>query len=81
MVLGESSVKSDWVKKELDEAIEIVGLKDAFILPVLLEVCEIPPLLTDRRYANFSEDLESVYKELVEAINYHWGRQKGIRVG
>jgi hypothetical protein len=62
------------VKKELDEAVEIVDSKEAFILPVLLEECEIPLLLKDKRYANFSEDPESAYQELVEAINYHWKR-------
>jgi hypothetical protein len=45
--------------------------KGVFILPVLLEECEIPLLLTNIKYADFSRDPGSAYRELVEDVNYH----------
>lgn len=72
VVLSRNSVNSKWVQEELNAAtIKNMNSKGAFILPVLLEGCRIPPLLADRRYANFSKNPKSAYQELVEAINYH----------
>lgn len=68
-VLSEHSVKSPWVRKELDAAIaEEIGRKGAYILPVLAEDCEIPPLLAGKRYANFATSPDQAFEELVEAI-------------
>ena len=72
IVLSKNSVNSKWVREELNAATtKNISSKGAFILPVLLEECEIPPLLSGKRYANFSEDPESAYQKLVESINYH----------
>ena len=72
VVLSKNSVKSRWVREELSVAtLKNIDSKVAFILPILLEQCEIPPLLSDKKYANFSEDPNAAYKELVKAINYH----------
>lgn len=72
VVLSNNSVNSKWVKEELNAAtIKNINKKGAVILPVLLEECEIPPLLSDKKYANFSTDSEFAYQELVEAINFH----------
>ena len=72
VVLSRNSVNSKWVQEELNAAtIKNMNSKGAFVLPVLLEECEIPPLLTDKKYANFSADPEFAYRELVEAIDFH----------
>lgn len=76
IALSKNSIKSKWVREELNAAtIKNVDSKGAFILPILLEQCEIPSLLSDKRYANFSKDPESAYRELVAAIEYYSKRK------
>jgi len=74
VVLTQSSVKSRWVREELNSAssLEKLANKGVFILPILLERCDVPPLLLDRRYANFLEDEGSAYQELLDAISHHF---------
>jgi hypothetical protein len=38
------------------------------VIPVLLDNCEIPPLLADVRYADFRVSFESGYADLLAAI-------------
>jgi formylglycine-generating enzyme required for sulfatase activity len=70
VVLSCASVSSRWVKEELNAATvkNIEEDKHAFILPVLIEKCEIPSLLRHRKYANFKDDPEYAFQELLEAI-------------
>jgi hypothetical protein len=70
IVLSCASVKSKWVREELNAALirNIEAEKHAFILPILLEDCEIPELLRHRRYANFKDDPELAFQELLEVI-------------
>ncbi len=74
IVLSKASMKSKWVQEELSSAstMEKYLMKGIFVLPLLLEECEVPPLLLGRRYANFKEDSESAYRELVDAIYHHF---------
>jgi sulfatase modifying factor 1 len=73
IILSQSSVKSKWVREELNTALvkNVEVEKGAFILPVLKEDCEIPSLLKHRRYANFKEDPEWGFQELIEVISPH----------
>jgi hypothetical protein len=70
IVLSRSSVKSKWVREELNTALvqNVEVEKGAFILPVLKEDCGIPSLLKHRKYANFKDDPKKGFKELVEVI-------------
>lgn len=68
VVLSKNSIKSKWVKEELASASIITISKGAFILPILLEKCDLPPLLTHRRYANFADDPVQAFNDLVSAI-------------
>jgi len=70
VVLSRSSVNSRWVKEELNAATvkKIEEEKHAFILPVLLEDCEIPALLRDKKYANFADDPQQAFRELLDVI-------------
>jgi hypothetical protein len=74
IILSKSSVKSRWVQEEVSSAssMEKLSASGTFVLPILLETCEVPPLLLDRRYANFRDDPESAYSELVDAIYHHF---------
>lgn len=74
IVLSQASVKSKWVQDELSGAssIEKYQKEGVFILPILIEECDVPPLLLDRRYANFKDDPDSAYHELVDSIYHHF---------
>ncbi len=75
IVLSQASVKSKWVQEELSSAssMEKYQKKGIFILPILIESCDVPPLLLDRRYANFVEDEDAAYAELLDSIFHHFG--------
>jgi hypothetical protein len=68
-ILSKNSVTSKWVKEELAVASMLTLSKGAFVLPVLLEKCDIPPFLAHRRYANFADDPQQALQELLRAIN------------
>src|SRR5262245_46945145 len=70
VVLSKASVSSKWVKEELNAATirNIEEDKHAFILPVLIEATEIPPFLRHRKYANFKDDPDQAFQELIEVI-------------
>jgi formylglycine-generating enzyme required for sulfatase activity len=68
-VLSRASVKSKWVKEELNTAlIRNIEGKNAFILPVLIEECKIPEMLRHRRYANFAADPEQAFRHLLGVL-------------
>ena len=70
VVLSPSSTNSYWVKRELNYALVAkVETQQGKVIPVLLETCEIPPLLGDRHYIDFREDFRSGLRELLRAID------------
>jgi hypothetical protein len=73
IVLSKSSVASRWVKEELNAALmQQVARGGTFVLPALLEDCEVPPLLRHRRYADFRYDYERGLADLLDV----WGRDR-----
>lgn len=68
VVLSKASVKSTWVREELSAAIALLESKGSFILPVLLEDCDIPPLLVHRCYVNYRNDPEGAIDEIIQVI-------------
>jgi hypothetical protein len=68
IVLSGNAVRSRWVREELNAMMSGVIEKKASVMPVLLEGCEIPPLLAHRRYANFADDPTSAYDELLSSL-------------
>jgi TIR domain/Restriction endonuclease len=74
IVLSTASSNSGWVRDELASAISIANSRNlkVFILPLLLTDCEVPALLRDRRVANFKEDSQSAYQELLDSIRHHY---------
>lgn len=83
VVLSKSSIQSKWVQEELSSAssMEKYNSSGIYVLPIQIEECDIPPLLLDRRYANFKDDPDSAYQELVDAIYHHFkNRHPGIDI-
>ena len=55
VLLSTSSTQSEWVKREWTAAhMTEIESKDVVILPVLLEPCEIPPVLLSKKYADLT---------------------------
>ncbi len=70
IVLSKASVgATGWVRRELETGFAMeLEKRRVFLLPILLEQCEVPPLLKGKKYANFASDYETGLQELVEAI-------------
>ena len=69
VALSDNSVQSEWVKKELNHAlISEIEEKEVKVLPLLLSNCEIPPLIKEKKYADFSQSYKSGLKQLLEVL-------------
>lgn len=77
-VISSNSINSSWVQKELTLAMskEIKG-RQVTVLPLLIENCTLPPFLTDKLYADFTnpDNFEQEYSKLLRAIGVHVARQ------
>lgn len=70
LVLSKKSVESIWVKREWESIfLREINQKKIILVPVLLEVCEIPSLLTNKKYANFSIDYNKGLTELLKGLS------------
>ena len=73
IVLSKSSVASRWVTEELNAALmEQVARGGTFLLPALLEDCDVPPLLRHRRHADFRSDYARGLADLLGV----WGKDR-----
>jgi 5'-deoxynucleotidase YfbR-like HD superfamily hydrolase len=55
--LSKSSVQSNWVHQEWELSFfEQVNRGKVYVLPLLIEECTIPPLLRDKKYADFTNN-------------------------
>ena len=63
--VSEQSTKSEWVKKELNNAlVSEVQRRKVHILPLKLDGAPMPQIISDKKYADFSKS----YKELQELL-------------
>ena len=70
IVLSPSSVKSTWIQKELSVGlIREIENQYVYVLPILYKSCKIPQLLTDKKYADFSEDYHTGLSELLHVFD------------
>jgi len=70
VVLSPNSVASEWVKKELAEAMQReISEKRVVVLSVLYRQCQLPPFLKDKRYADFATSYESGFNELLRRFD------------
>jgi TIR domain len=71
VILSPDSVKSPWVQKEVDVAMnqEISG-RLVKVLPLMYRKCELPGFLLGKRYADFTEETnyQEALKDLVKSV-------------
>jgi hypothetical protein len=71
VVLSPSSVRSEWVRLELKEALtREISERRVVVLPVIARTCEIPPFLKDKKYADFTRNSDVALDALVRAIQH-----------
>lgn len=69
LLLSPASVESHWVRVELDVALfRQLERRRIAVIPVLIEACEVPPLLSDRKYVDFRGNYEQGLCELLWAL-------------
>jgi len=70
LILSKKSVQSQWVQNEWQAKYwDEITKKKVYVLPVLLEPCEIPALLKQKKYADFTKDYNEGLESLIFAIN------------
>ncbi|MGD0339521.1 MAG: toll/interleukin-1 receptor domain-containing protein [Bacteroidota bacterium] len=69
VILSKNSVESAWVKKELNAALETeLEKKQVFVLPIVIENCEIPVFLRDKMFADFRRSYEYGLSALLKRL-------------
>ena len=69
VVLSEHSVSSEWVKRELNSAlVSEISKRKVKIMPLKLSDCEIPAVIHDKKFADFSGSYKTGLDELLAAI-------------
>ena len=69
IVLSKNSVQSDWVRLELNAGLmKELENKEVFVLPILLENCEVPIFLKEKRRADFIKSYDAGFEELLFKI-------------
>jgi len=70
-VISKSSIQSEWVKRELDVAMNIeIEQKEVFVLPILIDDVDLPGFLKGKLFADFrnnefyDKELEKVLQKL-----------------
>jgi len=70
IVLSKASVASEWCKKELNAGLmRELDEKRVVILPLLLEGCDIPVFLKEKKYADFRNDFDVGLRETLVGIS------------
>jgi TIR domain len=69
VVLSDASVKSDWVQVELNAALDReLKERKVIVLPLLIQDCDIPAFLRDKKYADFRTDYPHGLGQLLEVL-------------
>lgn len=69
IVLSKASVASEWCKKELNAGlIRELEERRVVVLPLLLEDCEVPLFLRDKKYADFRNDFDAGLKDILGSV-------------
>lgn len=69
IVLSNHSIRSNWVRKELNTAlVNRLSGKNILILPILLSNCKIPTLLSEYKYADFRISFNEGISQLLFAL-------------
>lgn len=69
IVVSENSVKSEWVKRELNNAIvHEIERRKVKVLPIKLDGAPMPDTIKDKVYADFSHSYEDGLEKLIRSI-------------
>lgn len=69
VILSKCSASKSWVKRELSSSLmRQLGSNSIKIIPVLIQDCAIPLLLSDIKYADFRRDFERGLNELLDGV-------------
>lgn len=81
IVLSKNSLKSKWVKEEINEAlIRESKERGIVILPILIDDCEVPPLLSDRIFVDFRKDFASGLKQILTVVGNKYNIGDSARI-
>jgi hypothetical protein len=70
IVLSPNSIKSNWVKKELNAGLmKEIKKNKVVVLPIRYKQCILPPLLSDKKYADFTSSYNDGLEDLLEVFN------------
>jgi len=77
VVLSSSYVESKWTRTELNSFLSDKGFRlERRIIPILIEQCEIPILLSDIMYYDFTKDRD--YTRLIKELQRVFGQDKKV---
>ena len=69
VVLTKASVSSEWCRKELNAGLlRELEEKRVIVLPLLVEDCEIPLFLREKKYADFRSSFDEGLRDVLKAI-------------
>src|SRR5712671_4929946 len=69
IALSKNSVTSPWVERELTSGmVRELEERRVFVLPLLVEDCEVPLFLRDKIYADFRHSYEQGFAELADRV-------------
>ncbi len=82
LILSKSSVSSEWCKNEINAGLlRELEEKRVFVMPVMLEDCEVPVFVRGKLYADFRTSFDDGLRTILEGIakvtNENLGRHKG----
>jgi formylglycine-generating enzyme required for sulfatase activity len=79
--LTREAVQSGWVEREWQSKFSAeIHSGQKVILPLLVEDCEMPPLLVDRKYADFRTDYGEGLSELLQVVGKQdWENSFGMK--
>jgi hypothetical protein len=70
LIMSKNSVPKPWVRKELSSALmRQLSNEKVSVLPLLLEDCEIPPILADIKYADARNDMGNAISQIELALS------------
>lgn len=68
--LSKTSVQSPWVQRELNAALmKELEVNRVFVVPALLEDCDVPVFLRDKVYADFRKGYDAALESLLSALS------------
>lgn len=69
IILSPNAIRSSWVTEETSFAVlQQIALKGIFVIPILIEDCDIPPLLRPKRYVDFRNSYDQGIQQLLEVF-------------